>query len=225
MYNIFFVKDRCPLSLSLAGYFMNKGEKCVEILEKTVWIIPSDDERRLCYAAANVIEILKNNHVHRVFVQGGSKNIDAIILASILSALDIYVIDTREGSATIIPSLLDFATQLFTTEQTKMNFLQSESTEDRDEHDTDENEVQIYTHFPPEKNWFYVCNFFSVVPANEYSKNNYALPNYVEPGLIIDPQQRAQALKISQFFKYESCSSWLDFENLFLGVEKHDNKD
>lgn len=39
MVNLFFVTERCPLSLSLAGYLTNEGEKCIEVVEEVTWII------------------------------------------------------------------------------------------------------------------------------------------------------------------------------------------
>ena len=60
--NLFFVKELCPFSFSLAGYFMNIDEKCVEILEDKTWIIPSKDVVILCHAAGNVPDIVKLSH-------------------------------------------------------------------------------------------------------------------------------------------------------------------
>ena len=110
------------MSLGLAGYLMGRDEKCVEVLHDSTWVIPSKDRVNLRFDAANVIELFDNNEAHRLFVQGGSKNIDANILASFLSDLKLLVIDYRE--ALIIPnlSLLSCIFKLNTLDETKLNF-------------------------------------------------------------------------------------------------------
>ena len=120
--NLFFVKERCATSLSIAGYLMNRGEKCVEVLEPSTWIIPSKDEASLCFAATNVLTILKNNDARRVFVQGSSRNINAIILASFLTELDVFVIDYTEATINPNLSLLGNIFKFNTSEETKLNF-------------------------------------------------------------------------------------------------------
>ena len=80
MINLFFANKRCPLSLSLAGYLINNNEKCVEILDDVQWIIPNTDETRLCFAAANVLDLIHNHQAKRIFVQQDSRNFAAVIL-------------------------------------------------------------------------------------------------------------------------------------------------
>ena len=223
--NLFFVKERCATSLSIAGYLMNRGEKCVEVLEPSIWIIPSKDETSLCFAATNVIEILKNNDVHRVFVQGSSRNINAIILASFLTELDLFVIDYTEASISPNLSLLGNIFKFNAPEETKLNFLHSGSTTKNAKEVIDENKILLSSHYPPEKNWFYSHNFFSIIPATSYSHNNYSLPNYLEEGASVNDQQWTEALKICDFFKKEASSSWKSFEKqIFTLVEKNDRK-
>lgn len=223
--NLFFVKERCPTSLSLAGYLLNRGEKCVEVLDYSTWIIPSKDEVSLCFAATNVIDIIKNNEADRVFVQSGSKNIDAVILASLLSELKLYVIDYREDSINLPLSLLSGISKLYTSQETKLNFLQSGSATNVGEEVIGEDKIFLSPHYPPERNWFQSHNFFSIIPASLYSHNNYSLPNYIEEGTLVSAQQRAQALRVCQFFRNEACSSWKIFEeHIFATVDKNDKK-
>lgn len=212
MVNLFFVTERCPLSLSLAGYLTNKGEKCIEVLEEVTWIIPSTDARSLCYSAANVLDIIKNARASRIFVQAGSKNVEAIILASALSGSTVYVLDALEFTFISHNLLLESVSNISTSEQTKQNFLKSEQIKNSNEKLTSEIKMIASSDFPPARNWFYDYNFYSVIPASAYSHDNYLLPNFVEEGAAIGTHQRLQALQICEFFKSEANSSWLDFD-------------
>ncbi|MDB2460772.1 hypothetical protein N9W92_06130 [Planktomarina temperata] len=201
------------MSLSLAGYLMNWGDRCIELFEDKTWIITADDEASLCFAAASVIDIFKSNQAHRVFVQGEIKNIEAIMLAANLSRLDLYVIGDMNASMISGPLLQSSITKLYPSDETKLNFLQSRSAARIDGEVIHEYQIFSSPKYPPESNWFYHFNFFSINPASAYSHNNYFLPNYVEDGTPIGVEQRAKALEICRFFKSEATSSWINFKN------------
>lgn len=219
MTNLFFVTERCPLSLSLAGFLINEGEKCIELLEDVTWIIPSADARSLCYSSANVLEIIKNTRASRIFVQAGSKNVEAIILASALSGSKVYVLDAEEFTFISHNLLLESISNISTSGQTEQNFLKSEQIKNSNEKLTSEIKILATSDFPPAKNWFYNHNFYSVIPASAYSHDNYPLPNYVEEGAAVGTHQRLQAVQICEFFKYEANSSWFDFDKK-LSIDK-----
>lgn len=212
MANIFFVKERCPLSLSLAGFFMNKGDKCVEILEGIQWIIPVKDESSLCYATLSVIDILKNNYAHRVFVHGAYKNIDAVILASIISGLDVIELDPVKTSTSTRGNFLRSTKQVITTVQTYENYVESASITAYNEGPQPEDEIFVSPKFPVKSNWFYNHVFYSVIPKSIYAHDNYELPNYVAEGESIDDRQRVQALQICKFLKAEAKTTWPLFD-------------
>ena len=76
---------------------LNSKQICREILDDRQFIIPATDEKSRCLGAVNVIDILKNMRATRVFVQGTSKNINTVSLATYLLGLDLFVL-ADEGS-------------------------------------------------------------------------------------------------------------------------------
>lgn len=221
MVNLFFVRERCPLSLSLAGYLMNKGEICIEILDDVQVIINSDDVTGLCHGAANVDAIIKTHKAQRIFVQDNSKNLSAVTLASLLNGLDVYLVVTENTSQILQPSMLNAFVKPLIPTRSKQNFFNSGYLNETAEKVTDEELTLVTSMFPPKSDWFYEYYYYLVKPDNLYSHNNYSLPNYVAEGTIIGSQKRAEALKICQFFKSEANSTWKIFEiQIFSGGEK-----
>ena len=212
MTNVFFVTERCPLSLSLAGFLINKGEKCIELLQDRTWIIPSKDAKSLCHATANVLDIINNTQASRMFVHGGSKNVESIILAAALSEKEVFVLDPVELIMISQNLLLGNIHNISTSEQTKQNYLKSESIKNLNDEPTFDIQIKNLPNFPPEQNWFYDYNFYSVIPSSAYAHDNYSLPNYVEEGAAVSLHQRLKAIQICEFFKNEANSSWFDFE-------------
>lgn len=212
MVNLFFVRERCPLSLSLAGYMMNRGEICIEILDDVQFIINSDNVKGLCYGATNVDTIIKTHKAQRIFIQDDSKNLSAVTLASLLNELDVYLIVTENTPQILQPAMLNtFVKPLFPT-RSKQNFSDNGYVNETAKKVTDEESTLVTSVFPPRSDWFYDYIYYLVKPENLYSHNNYALPNYVAEGTTIGTQKRAEALQICQFFKNEAGSSWLDFD-------------
>lgn len=217
MINLFFVKERCPVSLSLAGYLMNKGETCIEIFDDIQFIINSDDVNGLCFGAANVDTIIKIHKAQRIFVQDNSKNLSAVTLASLLNELDVYLVATENTPQILHPSMLNAFVQRLIPTRSKQNFFNSGYVNETKENVTDEELTLVTSMFPPKSDWFYEYVYYLVKPENLYSHNNYILPNYVSEGAIISSQKRAEALKICQFFKCEANSTWKIFEIQIFG--------
>ena len=216
MDNLFFVKERCPLSLSIAGYLMNRGETCVEICDETQWIIPANDERDLCYAATNVIDIIRQNEGKRIFVQCQSKNLAAVILASFLSELPVYLVNVDHTSSQGFSYLLKSFTTEIRSECTIKNFKKSELLNKFEKKPLDEEMTLKSSYFPPKSNWFCDYVFFSVIPASSYSLNNYSLPNYLEDGRSASDEQCTQAIQIVNFYETELTSSWKKFCQIII---------
>ena len=217
MANLFFIAERCPLSLSLAGFCLNQGERCFEIVDNKMWIITVKDNRTLCHAAANILDIIDNHRSQRIFVQGASKNIDAVLLASALSGLPVFLMDAADNSLSINSSISNGVAKIYSTDLTKLNFLQSRIESNKKEESVDDNVVLISPSYPPKRDWFHNHTFFTVVPEKKYSHDNYSLPNYVEEGSEVDNQQRVQAIKIQKFYIRESQSSWKSFKQQLYG--------
>jgi hypothetical protein len=217
MANLFFIAERCPLSLSLAGFCLNQGERCVEIVDSTTWVITVKDNSTLCHAAANILDIIDNHRSQRIFVQGTSKNIDAVILASALSGLPVFLVDAADNSLSINSSISNGVTKIYSTDLTKLNFSQSMIELNEEEDPMDDNVVLVSPRYPPKPDWFHNYTFFTIVPEQQYSHDNYSLPNYVVEGSEVDNQQRVQAIKIQKFYVRESQSSWKSFKQQLHG--------
>ncbi|MDA9062074.1 hypothetical protein N9K23_01740 [Planktomarina temperata] len=129
-----------------------------------------------------------------------------------MSGLDAYILHNLEGSNLLCTPILEAITKLVTPPETQLNYSLSETSANLSEGVMDEDTILVSAHFPPEKNWFYNYNFHSVSPANAYSLDVYALPNYVPEGTSIKVTQRAKASQICRFFKIETESSWNNFE-------------
>ena len=217
MANLFFIAERCPLSLSLAGFCLNQGERCFEIVDNKMWIINVKDNRTLCHAATNILDIIDNNRSQRIFVQGASKNIDAVLLASALSGLPVFLMDAADNSLSINSSISNGVAKIYSTDLTKLNFLQSRIESNKKEESVDDNVVLVSPRYPPKCDWFHNHTFFTVVPEQKYSHDNYSLPNYVAEGSEVDNQQRVEAIKIQKFYIRESHSSWKLFKQQLHG--------
>ena len=217
MANLFFIAERCPLSLSLAGFCLNQGERCFEIVDNKMWIITVKDNRTLCHAAANILDIIDNHRSQRIFVQGASKNIDAVLLASALSGLPVFLMDAADNSLSINSSISNGVAKIYSTDLTKLNFSQSRIELNEEEEPMDNNVVLVSPRYPPKRDWFLNHTFFTVVPEKKYSHDNYSLPNYVVEGSEVDNQQRVQAIKIQKFYIRESQSSWKSFKQQLHG--------
>lgn len=212
MVNLFFVKERCPLTLSLAGYLMNKGELCFEICEDIQFIINSNDVTSLCFAASNVDTIIETNKAQRIFVQDKSKNLSAVTLGSVLNELPVYLVGAENSHQTFQPPMLgEFVNRVIPTVTTQ-NFLDSACINELGEKVADEELTLVTSTFPPKNNWFYEYLYFSVDPEHLYSYANFALPNYIPLGNIVDEATRTEAKKVRSFFKLEAQSSWKNFD-------------
>ena len=182
-----------------------------------LWIITVKDNRTLCHAAANILDIIDNHRSQRIFVQGASKNIDAVLLASALSGLPVFLLDAADNSLSINSSISNGVAKIYSTDLTKLNFSQSSIELKKEKEPGDDNVVLVSPHYPPKRDWFHNHTFFSVVPEKKYSHDNYSLPNYVVEDSEVDNQQREQAIKIQKFFIRESYSSWKSFKQQLLG--------
>lgn len=200
MVNLFFVRERCPLSLSLAGYLMNKGERCVEILDAIQFIVDPNDVSSLCFAASNVDTIIKNNNAKRIFVQDNSQNVSAVTLASLLNELPMYLINTNGNLQNPLPSMFDNFVKHISINDTFFNFNQITSTNEFDEKCAYMDYTLISERFPPEADWFLKYLFYTVKPETLYSQANYFLPNYVSASDTISDAKRLEASKICKFF-------------------------
>ena len=164
MVNLFFVKERCPLSLSLAGYFMNKGDMCIEIYDDIQFIINSRDVTSLCFAASNVDAIIKNYKAQRIFVQEESKNLSAVTLGSVLNELPVYLVCAENSHQTFRPPMLgEFVNRVIPTASTQ-NFLDSACGNELREKVADEELTLVTSTFPPKHDWFYEYLYYSVDP-------------------------------------------------------------
>ncbi len=212
MVNLFFVKERCPLSLSLAGYFMNKGDMCIEIYDDIQFIINSRDVTSLCFAASNVDAIIKNYKAQRIFVQEESKNLSAVTLGSVLNELPVYLVCAENSHQTFRPPMLgEFVNRVIPTASTQ-NFLDSACGNELREKVADEELTLVTSTFPPKHDWFYEYLYYSVDPKYLYSYSNFVLPNYIPLGNIVDETTRTEAKKVRSFFKLEAQSSWKIFD-------------
>ena len=212
MVNLFFVKERCPLILSLAGYLMNKGEVCVEIYDDIQFIINSHDVTSLCFAASNVDTLIKSNKAKRIFVQDESKNLSAVTLGSVLNELPVYLVCSKSAHQTFQhPMLGGFLNRVIPTVSTQ-NFLDSACVNELEENVSDEELTLVTSTFPPNNDWFYEYLYYSVDPEHLYSHSNFVLPNYIPLGKIVDETTRTEAKKVRSFFKLEAGSSWKNFD-------------
>ena len=199
MVNLFFVKERCPLILSLAGYLMNKGEICVEIYDDIQFIIKSNDVTSLCFAASNVDTLIKINKAKRIFVQDESKNLSAVTLGSVLNELPVYLVCAENSHQTFQPPILgEFVNRVIPTASTQ-NFLDSACGNELREKVADEELTLVTSTFPPKNDWFYEYLYYSVDPKNLYSYSNFMLPNYIPLGNIVDETTRTEAIKVRSF--------------------------
>ena len=112
------------------------------------------------YAAVSVLYIIKSKGAQRIFVQGASKNKNAIRFASMLSSLNTFIINELEIDTGPSFSISDNSTKLFITDQTKDNFGKSKSLEAVFDKLNYEEAILFSRGFPPEKNWFHEYNFF-----------------------------------------------------------------
>lgn len=215
MTNIFFVKERCPTSLSLAGYLLNSQQICREILDDRQFIIPATDEKSLCFGAVNVIDILKNNCATRVFVQGTSKNIKTVCLSTYLLGLDLFIL-VDEGSRERLgrDTLAGFGS-LITSSQSVDNFEASVSFVRRNMPKTASDEILVCEKYPPPPNWFVSHTYFTIENIYEYNRDNYFLPNFVSDCRQADSIERVDAVQIRDFFDREASSSWVKFKTIF----------
>ena len=212
MVNLFFVKERCPLILSLAGYLMNKGEVCVEIYDDIQFIINSDDVTSLCFSASNVDTLIKSNKAKRIFVRDESKNLSAVTLGSVLNELPVYLVCAKSAHQTFQPPMLgEFLNHVIPTASTQ-NFLDSACVNEREENVSDEELTLVTSTFPLKNNWFYEYLYYSVDPEHLYSYSNFVLANYIPFGKIVDETTRTEAKKVRSFFKLEAQSSWKNFD-------------
>lgn len=215
MINLFFANRRCPLSLSLAGYLINNNEKCVESLDDVQWIIPGTNETRLCYAAANVLDLINNHQTKRIFVQQNSRNFAAVILGSFLSGTPVFCIDYDAKKSTELSNRFKELAIPISSKQTRGNFISSAFSNCFADENLDERATATLSCFPPTTNWFDNYTILSFVGMNAQTLNNYKLPNFINQGDRITESQSAQAFHIRKFFKLEATSSWKNFQCVF----------
>lgn len=214
MTNIFFVKERCPISLSLAGYLLNSQQICREIVDDRQFIIPATDEKSLCFGAVNVIDILKNTCATRVFVQGTSKNINAVSLATYLLRLDLFIIADKGSWKTLERDTLAGFGSLITSSQSVDNFEASVSSVSGSMPTKASEKVLVCTKYPPPPNWFINHSYFTLEDLNEYHHDNYFLPNYVSDFRQAESTEQIDAVQIRDFFVREESSSWVKFKTI-----------
>ena len=215
MTNIFFVKERCPISLSLAGYLLNSQQICREIVDDRQFIIPATDEQSLCFGAANVIDILKNMCATRVFVQGTSKNINAVSLATYLLRLDLFILADKGSWKTLERDTLAGLGSLITSSQSVDNFEASVSSVSGSRPTVASEKVLVCTKYPPPPNWFVNHLYFTLEDTNEYHHDNYFLPNCVLDIRQAESTEQIDAVQIRDFFVREGSSSWVKFKTIF----------
>ena len=215
MVNLIFSKERCPLSLSLAGYFMNRGEACIEILDDVQFIISPEDVTSLLFAASNVDTILKNHRPSRIFIQDISKNRSAVTLTSLLNALPIYIIGNGKQARDKYLSRFGASTTSLMSTDTINNFNDTICINNVEENFMYEETISVNSTFPPEPDWFLKHLYYAFEPVELYSLANYALPNYVQIGVEIDNKKRIDAFRTCMFFRSEAGSSWGNFDKIF----------
>ena len=214
MTNIFFVKERCPTSLSLAGYLLNSQQICREIVDDRHLIIPAKDEKSLCFGAVNVIDILKNMCATRVFVQGNSKNINAVSLGTYLLGLDLFILSDEGLWETLGRDPLAGFGSLITSSQSVKNYEASVSFVKRSRPITASAKILVCKKYPPPPNWFVNYSYFTLESTNKYHHDNYFLPNYVSDRRQADSIERLDAVQIRDFFTREASSSWVKFKTM-----------
>ena len=214
MTNIFFVEERCPTSLSLAGYLINSQQICREIIDGRQYIIPATDEKSLCFGAVNVIDILKNMCATRVFVQDKSKHIKSVSLATYLLGLDFFILTDEDTWEQLGRDTFAGFGSLITSSQSADNFEASVSFAMRDRPIKTSDEILVCKTYPPPPNWFINHSFFTLENSNEYHHDNYFLPNYVSDSKQTDRVDQVDAVQIRDFFARESSSSWAKFKTM-----------
>ena len=204
MANIFFVEERCPISLSLSGYLLNCQQICREIMDDRQYIIPAMDKKSLCFGAVNVIDILKNTSATRVFVQGISKNIKTVSLATYLLDLDLFILADEDCRKRLGRDNLAGFSSLITFSQPVDNFEASLSFARRHRLITTSDDVLACKKYPPPPNWFINHSYFTLEDTNEYDHDNYSLPNYVSDSEHTDRMEQVDAVQIRGFFAREA---------------------
>ena len=168
---------------------MKRGETCTEILDDVQFVINPTDVTNLLFAAANVDTIFRNYNADCIFIQDMSKNRSAVVLASLLNTLPVYLIGTRKQPHDECLSRFDeLATPLMSTD-TINNFNETLCFKDVEQNFMYEETIYVNLKFPPEPDWFLKHLYYAVEPVELYSLVNYALPNYVRIDDEIDDKK------------------------------------
>ena len=221
MSNIIFVKKRCPLSLSIAGYLLDKQQICREVEDSKQWIIPASDEQSLCFGAVNAIDVIKANRARRVFVQSSSKNIRAVCLASWLLDLELFILDDGTSEFDAMDQKFKNMGSFLSSQETLENFVHSMNSSNASAFGNRSIEPLICSHYPPPSKWFENYSFFTMNDPTLYKHDYFFLPNYIQDLSDIAKVDQNEAEQICEFYCMEASSAWGNFELIFENSSRH----